>query len=214
VSDNLTVDGTRASVKIQAAIPPSWTRTIDELVDEAGYLRNVARVIGDGVGEVHRHAFEAQLNARTREVAKRSAVEMLDELAARGFAWRDIARLIGVSVPAVRRWRQGEPPTGPRLWTIARLLAFIDTLRTDHHVTDAAAWLEMPLVPSAPVTGIDMLTDGHYADVFDLAAEHTTAEEVLDQYQPDWRERYRSDFEVFEAADGELGIRFSSRDEG
>lgn len=221
MTDNVTVDGTRASVKIQTAIPPSSTRTIDELVEEAGHLRNVARVIGDDVaeesrkiGEFHHHAFEAQLNARTREVAKRSAVDMLDELATRGFAWRDIARLIGVSVPAVRRWRQGESPTGPRLWTIARLLAFIDTLRADHHVTDAGAWLEMPLVPSAPITGIDMIADGHYAEVFDLAAEHTTAEDVLDQYQPDWRERYRSDIEVFEAPDGELGIRFSTRDEG
>lgn len=214
MTDNVTVDGTRASVEMQATTMPTWTRTIDELVEEAGHLRNVARVIGDDVGEVHHHAFEAQLNTRTREVAKRSAVEMLDELATRGFAWRDIARLIGVSVPAVRRWRQGESPTGPRLWTIARLLAFIDTLRADHHVTDAAAWLEMPLVPSAPITGIDMVADGHYAEVFDLAAEHTTAEDVLDQYRPDWRERYRSDFEVFEAPDGELGIRFSTRDEG
>jgi hypothetical protein len=70
----------------------------------------------------------------------------------------------------------------------------------------------MPLVPGAPITGIDMIADGHYAEVFDLAAEHTTAEDALDQYQPGWRALYRSDFEVFEAADGELGIRFSTRD--
>jgi hypothetical protein len=72
----------------------------------------------------------------------------------------------------------------------------------------------MPLVPGAPITGIDLLVEGWYAEVFDVATEHRTAEEVLDQYRPDWRDRYRSDFEVFEAADGELGVRLSTRDAG
>lgn len=214
MTDTVISDSTRASVNLQVTEAPSQTRTSDELVEHTGYLRNVAGVIVSDLAQEHHRAFEVLLNQRTLEFAKRSAVEMLDELAVRGFAWRDIARLIGVSVPAVRRWRQGESPTGPRLKAIARLLAFVDTLWTDHHVDHVAGWLEMPLVPGAPITGIDMLADGYYWEVFDLAAGHTTAERVLDQYQPEWRDRYRSDLEVFEAADGELGIRPSTRDEG
>ncbi|MGH9103705.1 MAG: hypothetical protein ACRDYD_12095, partial [Acidimicrobiales bacterium] len=103
----------------------SRARTIDELVEDAGHLRNVTRLLGQDVAEagrqvseVHHQVFQAQLNAKARDMAKRPAIEMLDELAGRGFAWRDIARLVGVSVPAVRRWRQGESPTGPHLLAI------------------------------------------------------------------------------------------------
>lgn len=32
---------------------------------------------------------------------------MLSDLAELGFAWRDIARLVKVSVPAVQKWRKG-----------------------------------------------------------------------------------------------------------
>ncbi|MDA8360211.1 MAG: helix-turn-helix transcriptional regulator, partial [Actinomycetota bacterium] len=169
---------------------------------------------GRQVSEVHHQAFQAQLNTKARDMAKRPAAEMLDELARRGFAWRDIARLVGVSVPAVRRWRQGESPTGPHLLAIARLLAFTEILRVDHLVSDVAGWLEMPLVPEAPLTGIDMAADGRFVDLLDLTTGHETPLSVLERWKPGWREQVHSGFEVFEAADGEPGLRSIVRDNG
>lgn len=216
-----TMSETRISTTTDTPAQPSRTLTIDELVQDAGFLRSRARMLGDDVeeagrriGEVQHRAFDAQLNMRARDIAKRPVADLLDELAGKGFAWRDIARLVGVSVPAVRRWRQGESPTGVHLLSISRIIALIDALRADHLVSDVAAWLEMPLTPDVPLTGIDLAAAGRHADVLELAAEQVTPEGILDQWQPGWRNRYRSNIEVFEADDGELGLRLVTRQDG
>src|SRR5665648_129678 len=105
------------------------TRTIDDLVEEAGLLRSQTRLLGDDVaetnrraGEVHRQAVARQLDAKARGLARGGMGELLNQLADCGFAWRDIAALARVSVPAVRRWRQGETPTGEHLLEVARLV--------------------------------------------------------------------------------------------
>lgn len=46
------------------------------------------------------------------ERAKDSVASMLSDLADLGFARRDIARLVKVSVPAVQKWRRGEGVRG------------------------------------------------------------------------------------------------------
>jgi transcriptional regulator with XRE-family HTH domain len=197
------------------------TRTVDELVQQlvqgAGYLRNQTRILGQDVAQtdhdlrrIHQDAFGLQLSQRARSVARRSAVELLNSLADAGFAWRDVARLVGVSVPALRRWRQGEPPTGPHLQAITKIVAFKEILETDHFVQEVASWMEIPISPEAPVTPLDVAADGSYEALLELAAEQASPEEVLDRWDPDWRERFGSEFEVFEVADGELGIRRSA----
>ena len=195
------------------------TRTIDEVVAEAGHLRSRARLLGEGVAdtdrevsELYRQALIEQLDAKARVIAKRSVGEMLSELADAGFAWRDIAALAGVSVPAVRRWRQGEAATGANRLAVARIVALVGILRDDHLVSDVASWMEVPLVPDAPVTAIDLAVAGRLQEVVEIAAGHSTGEDVLDRSQPGWRERYRSDFEVFQAPDGELGTRPVTRE--
>jgi hypothetical protein len=220
MADLFTADRTRTSVTEDAPQRVDRTRTIDDLVDDAGHLRNVTRLLGDDVaatnqevGALHHRAFETQLNVRAREAAKRSAREMLESLARRGFAWRDISRMVGVSVPAVRRWRQGEPPTGPHLLAIARLLSFTEILRVDHLIADVGSWMEMPLVPEVPLSGIDLATEGRFVDLFDLATNNEGPESILDAWRPGWRDDYRSEVEVFDAPDGELGLRIA-RDVG
>ena len=202
------LDQTRTSAtEPRPSAQPSTTRTIEELVEDAGYYRNVARLLENDFGDIQHRGFEAQLNAKANEIARRPAVDILTSIADQGFAWRDIARMIGVSVPAVRRWRTGEALTGLHRLATARLAAILETLSTNPGVFDVAAWMEMPLTPDVPVTRIDLAAEGCFADLFDLASNHITAEGLLDRWQPEWRERYCSDFEVFEAEDGELGIR-------
>lgn len=208
MADTLITDQTRVtSTPPPSTVPTERTRTIGELVAHAGHLRNMTRMLGEDVEQVHREAFEVQLETKARELTKRAAADLLNELADQGFAWRDIARLIGVSVPAVRRWRLAESPTPAHLLAIAKLLAFVEIVRDDHMVVDVAAWMEVPISAEAPVTAMDLAAAGRFGDLLELAALHVSAEYVLDRWQPDWRERYRSEFEVFEAPDGELGIR-------
>lgn len=190
------------------------TRTIDEVVEEAGFLHSRARLAGQDAadvgrlaGEIHEEALAQQLEVKAQAIARRSVSEMLNELSEAGFAWRDIAALAGVSVPAVRRWRQGEAPTGQNRLAIARLVALMETLRDDHLVSDVASWMEVPLTSEAPLTAIDLAAAGRLAEVVAIAAGHSTAEDVLDGWRPGWREAYRSEYEVFEAPDGELSTR-------
>lgn len=190
------------------------TRTIDELVEEAGALRTEVRLLADDVEDADRRTREAhqqvvnrQLEARARRAAKQGMSALLSALADRGLAWRDIAALAGVTVPAVRRWRQGDPSTGDHLLAVARIVALVDTLEQDHLVANVASWMEMPLADEAPLTAIDLAVAGRLSDVLDVAGDHATGEAVLERWLPGWREKYRSGYEVFEAADGELGTR-------
>ena len=114
MAELLSEEGTRTDARTEAQVGTSGTRTIDEIVEGIGFVRSRARLLGEDVvqverqtGLLHRRAFDAQLNARARDIARRPALDILEELASCGFAWRDIARMVGVSVPALRRWRQG-----------------------------------------------------------------------------------------------------------
>ncbi len=192
----------------------SRTRTIEDLVreaddvtQEAGHLRNVNAVVGSALIDVHHRGFRVQLDTHTTKTAKRAMTELLNELNDLGFGWRDIARMVGVSVPALRRWRQGESPTGDHRRRVAELVAFVRILTDDHLVTQVASWMEVPLTHDVPVTAIDLYSKGRLATIFDLASEHITPEQALDQADPGWRERIDTEYEVFRAGDGQPAIR-------
>jgi len=195
------------------------TRTIDDLVEEAGLRRTHTRLLGYDLAErarrdreLHQQMVNRQLDAKALRLAKGGMSRLLNELADCGFAWRDIASVARVSVPAVRRWRQGEAPTGEHLLDVARIVALVETLRHDHLVMDVASWMEMPLAQGAPQTAIDLAAAGRLADVVDVAAGHATGETALDLWQPGWRQACQSDFEVFEAPDGQPGLRPAAAD--
>ena len=202
----LTGDRTRAESVISPALDRPTRTSQDELAEQAGFLHSVTRVLTDGAAGLHHRTIEMQVRSRTEEAAKRSAPDLLNELADLGIAWRDIARMVGVTVPAVRKWRQGEPPTGAHRKAIAGLLAFIDVLRSEHHIMDVPSWLEMPLGASS-VTGIDVYAGGLIEPLVMHAAGHTTAEQLLDQYDPAWHRATESRFEIITAADGQAAIR-------
>jgi transcriptional regulator with XRE-family HTH domain len=187
------------------------TKTIEELAnditEQAGYLRNRTVAVSHDVADVHHRSLKFQLDTRIARLVTQDPVALLEELAEMGFGWRDIARMVGVSVPALRRWRNGEMPTGENRRAIAQLLAFIQIIRDDHLVFGPASWMEVPIADGTPLTGIDLYTAGHWELVFDLATLNCTPEEALDHAEPNWRERYHSDWEVGTAADGQPYIR-------
>lgn len=192
-------------------VPDSHTPTMEEVAREyterAGFARNLHSVLGEDLTDLHHRSLRIQLGARIEKLLRRDPTELLAELADLGFGWRDIARMVGVSVPALRKWRRGEMPTGENRRAIAQLLAFVHLLGEDHAVFGPASWMEAPIVSDAPTTRIDLYAEGQLEVVFDLAAEKCTPEAAMDAAEPDWRDRYRSDWVVADADDGQPVIR-------
>ncbi|MGQ9352454.1 hypoxia/intracellular survival transcriptional regulator MosR [Mycolicibacterium gilvum] len=151
-----------------------------------------------------------KLDEKTTERARSAPPQVLEQLADFGFAWRDIARVIGVSVPAITKWRKGAGVTGQNRLKIARLLALTDML-SERFIDEPASWLEVPIADGVALTGMDVLERGRYELVLDLASPHTgdgTTEYVLNEIDPNWRDSLADNtFESFVADDGVVSLR-------
>lgn len=206
VANALTKPGTAGD----SIIPSSLSETqlvASRLTEDVGGGRNEVRVLQEKYDDLHHRSHDVEWRAASAARAKSGVVTLLAELAELGFAWRDIALLVGVSVPAVQKWRKGEKASGDSRKRLASLLAACDII-TDHYmVEDIASWFEVPLSSSAPVTPIHLYAHDRADLVFEFASGHTDPEALLTQFSPEWREQYRSAFEVFEASDGNYSIR-------
>lgn len=192
----------------QVVIPR--TRSSADLLDRAEVLH---RVVGDLRGDsasLRRQALVRELEDRQQRIAVQSSQELLRTLAEAGLAWRDIARLVHVSVPAVQKWRRGGGLTGVNTLHLAKLVALLDML-ADHMITDPVSWLEMPVKEDVSLSRLDLLADDRFDLVLELISDDGDAvavDAVLDEYDPTWRTaRTDSGFEAFVAADGIMSIR-------
>jgi transcriptional regulator with XRE-family HTH domain len=179
-----------------------------QLVDN---LRHRHTDLGLDIRDVSQQSAMDEWRMRTQQRSAHGVTQLLDEFTDLGFAWRDIARLVGVSVPAIQKWRKGGSTSPENRRRLAGLLAACDFVQHHHETDDIGQWFEMPLVQGIPVTLIDLWADDQYALVFEYALGHLAAETLLDRFEPEWRARYQSDFETFVAADGELSIRARER---
>lgn len=197
---------------------PERTRTIDELlspversdtlVNRSWVLRNDSNELHDVIVDNHAVMVIAQLDDRAQVLTGEGLTRLLTRLADAGLAWVDIAALVGVSVPAVRKWRHGGSASGEKLLELGRLVALIDWLAEEQVIADVAGWLEVPLSVDAPVSRLDLLKTGRRDLVVrSRVGEETRPTDLLDEFDPDWRTRYASDFEVFTAEDGQRSIR-------
>jgi len=203
----LWIDGGTASQSITIPALTELRQTATQLNKDVGGQRSEVKVLHEDYDDLHKQTSDTEWRTRTVERAKLSVPTMLSELADLGFAWRDIAQLAHVSIPAVQKWRRGAKASGENRQRLASLLAACDLVAGDYLVEDVASWFEMPLVASVPVTSITLYAADRPDLVFEHASSHVDPETTLTQFDPDWRERYRSDFEVFEAGDGHPSIR-------
>lgn len=180
-------------------------------MSELDNLRIRTRAVTSQADDLHQVVYLRDWQLRSQERAELSVKALLDQLADLGFAWRDLARLVGVSVPAIQKWRKGGPTMPENRQRLAQLLAACDLIIRHRSTADIGQWFEMPLLPEVPVTPIDLWARGEHALVFEHALEHREPEYILSRFQPDWRERYASDFETFVAEDGQLSLRMRER---
>jgi hypothetical protein len=190
---------------------PAATGATSGLMERAGDLRNRAQILHDDTTDLHLNTIMHAWQSKSTDLVRQDMPTLLAQLADLGFAWRDIARLIGVSVPAVQKWRRGGAATGQSRFNAAAVLAACVLITEQYMVQDIASWFEAPIVFGCPVTAFDLYAAKKPQLVFWLATGSADPEQVLSAFDPDWRETYRSDFEVFEAEDGGLAIRAKER---
>lgn len=200
------------------AAEPDRTLTIDErlsvveqsatLVNRAWILHHDATELRAEIVDGHTELEAAELERKAQGRVRDGLPALLGELADHGLAWVDIAALAGVSVPAVRKWRQGGAASGEKLIELARVAVLLDWLHQAKAIADVASWLEVPLTTDAPTTRMDLLKRGARDLVIrSLVDDGLSPEAILDEYQPDWRSVYESNFEVFDSEDGQRSIR-------
>ena len=151
------------------------------------------------------------LDERTATTRRADAQTLLDGLATDwGLAWSEIARLSGVTVSAVRKWRAGESISSENRRGLARLAAFFELLDEVGQVGDAAGWLGMRLSEYHTVTAADLYCAGHAEDVLAHAQGLLGVSNLLDGWDPDWRDSTRSEWMVVD--DPEAGRVLVRRD--
>lgn len=188
------------------------SRATAEVTSSFGWLRSTSKMLVEDIKENHNLAFSLQCRIRSNQLAGRGAQGILDSLGDLGFSWRDIAKMVGVSVPALTKWRKTGGASGPNVKKLADLLAACKVIMEQYpNMNAVASWFEVPLDPGAPITPIDLWATENYHLVFELASGHLDPLEALDDFDPDWRSRYQSSFEVFRAGDGQLSIKAKSR---
>ena len=147
------------------------------------------------------------LGLLTNKKAQHGSEALLEELAVdRGLGWTDIARLCGVSISAVRKWRSGGALAPERLRSLSKLAAFLELLSEVGPVGDPVGWLMMPLVEQHTVTAADLYREGLDEDILEHAQDPLSVEALLDRWNSSWRTETRSDWMVVDRPDGERVI--------
>lgn len=154
---------------------------------------------------------ERVYESRRREALNSRVADTLNDLALTyGAAWVDIAAILGVSVPGLRKWRLAEAK--PRRHHRERLAAYVACLAAlrECGVDEPAGRLEVRLLDSYSVTLAQLFEPERVPQILRYASGDLTAVEVLDALSPDWREVYAAKTQIYLDGDGELAMRFQS----
>jgi hypothetical protein len=180
------------------------------LVAETAELRDDLSATTSQATQLHHDAEELHLAEATRQLEASSPVDLLDAIADELlFPWSLLARVVGVSPTAVRKWRRGETVTPVHHHHLAEFLAFCLTLRhRDPRIDNVPRWLEMPVDARSDVSRLDLFLAGTRTGLLDLASARRTGEDLLDEAVQGWRERAATTrrFDVLVHEDGSTSL--------
>lgn len=197
-----TMPGTAENYVIEDERTQGGTRTLEMIHHQAADLRTQVRALQEETAHVHEQTRGRRLDELTVQLTSEPLTNLLTDLHERGFAWRDIARVARVSIPALRKWRQGASSTPSHLRRIAHFLGTCQMVEASGRpAEDVAGWFEMPLHDRSSVTPLELYIAGRTDLVLDWAELRDDSEGILDRYAPGWRAQ-ASPFEVVHADDG------------
>jgi len=185
------------------------TLTVTERMHSAERWRGHVERSYDEARDGHRDVIGRKLDDDAQRMATgpESLTEVITHLGTYGFAWTDVARIVGVSVPALRKWRMQKGINSAHAFSLARLVAFAQYLREEGGVDDVVAWLALPIRSGVPISFMDVVAKGGMIDICEYTRSWIAADTILDTWIPGWHDRFRQRFEIVETADGERGIR-------
>lgn len=187
---------------------PDLTRTTFPIHETVGWIRSSARAIDNTATGLHQQTWEMHIDELAASLGRSGVGDLLSRLSDWGFSWRDVARMLRVSVPAVQKWRRGETMTGANRLRLARVVALVSAIEDEALVSEPASWFEMPLVDGVHVSPTDFVEADLWAPLVDFALQHCEAAAALDQFDADWRaSRIDNSFETFVDSDGVRAIR-------
>ena len=197
--------GTTA-VQEQAIETP--TGGFGRLAERTSVIRYQVRDLHDRSSQLDHRAQLGRLQELTLQRGGLGIQALLRVLALeRGFSWRAVSRLVGVSSPTIGKWRRGERASGQHRRKLAEAVALCEILE-QCFIDDVASWMEIPLLAGIPITPLDLYESNRLELVLDWASNKETRPTVLlNAFDPNWREERSSSYEVFEAGDGSLSIR-------
>jgi hypothetical protein len=203
------------TIALGTAVATSTSITKQWTTEDALLLNYRVNTLKEDVDRVVSETQNKDLDDEVNELAKLDPKDLLLELTkVYAFAWTDIARLVGISVPALRKWRTGGSPSTESLIALCRLVAFVRKL-SDGTVKRPAAWMRVPIVEGYLVTPTDLYEAGMVIDLLDFAWGERNGDryQLLSKFDPEWSAHYKSEYESFVDSEGVVGLRRRSDSE-
>lgn len=184
---------------VEYLIPTQLTPVNVDPVSEYRTTRRAA-VVGRGNALAH---ISKNLDATAGAYAQNAPQDVIRRLTELGVSQLIIARALGVTPTAVRKWRRGEAAKADHRSRLARF-AGTYSLLGETGVHDPAGWLDIPISNESTLTPLDLFIGGRADLSILLGARLMEPQEALDAYQPGWRQTnpIDPDYEVVMLRDG------------
>lgn len=172
---------------------------IAEVHDDAARTTDRAKALDERLQHAH---LDQRAATRSQSDPDLLLAELSDVL---GMPWSLVAKLLGVSPTAVRKWRKGGALAPYSRLRLSGIVVFCEMLReTDPRIVDPALWLQTQMTSSTVLTRADVYALGRTDDLLMMAAGRRPPEEILDAVDPDWRSSHAADQQhrVVSADDG------------
>ena len=168
-------------------------------------LQKANSFIANTAAERH-NTYSARLAQLAQQYRARAGKELVQLLAAEyALPWVDIARMVDVSVPAIRKWRMSGNVNPENAGKLADLAAFAHLLSEND--VRPAAWLSTPLFAGYMVAPKHLYSPGQAGALADVALGTGDVQKLLARVEPDWRVRYDArGYDVRRFDDGSYGI--------
>lgn len=190
---------------------PFWTYSmpflqpvnVDPLTSYRSARADAEQARQEALSDIRRRLDRAKavyLQRSPREVA----VTLADQL---GVGQLVVARALGVTPTAVRKWRRGEPARPEHRDRLAQLAALFQLL-SEVGVHDPAGWFDIAISAESTLTPLDLFGAGRADIVVLYGAGIVDPHETLDTFRPSWRLEFTPDrdYEVVRLADGSRSV--------
>ena len=182
-------------------VPVSRTSIVN--IDPTAVYRTARKSATDARTDALQH-IQRQLDSAKSGYAHSSPKDVIAYLAEDvGVGQLAIARALGVTPTAVRKWRRGDTPKPEHRGKLASFAAMCSRL-SEMGPHDPGGWLDIPISQQSTLTPLDLVVGGRPDLALLLGSRLADPQETLDAFDAEWRMRFPidPDYEVLALSDG------------